>query len=148
MKLKVNMKSLEVNMFSENDRDLGLRSNGQHDQLPGYILVDTALNMKWTAIKLCHPQTEAHTGHVDVTVMYRDGGFYFHRYSGNERISLNSDLNSPDSVWPTGPWCLLQTVVAVERYLSELTQFEPMVQNAALRGASLPQQAIEMQAVA
>ena len=134
MKLKVNLKTGEVTRVEGEFKDLpGVRDNGQHFQLPEHVLVSAGIDH----INLFHPETEAFTGHIDVSVCYDRNGRQptFHYYSGHEEfVPVDNPCNKQGFVWLTGGLSLIMVVLAIEKYLEKEINFQPELRNAIFKG--------------
>lgn len=102
-----------------------IRTNGQHYQLEGHVLV--GFSIRDGNIYLLHPDTAETSGHFDVCVSYRkDGVPTFHKYAANERFFPAIEFSARE-FWPTGDWSLLTTVLAIEAYLERKFDFRPLL---------------------
>lgn len=127
MKLKVNLRTGEVTRVEGEFKALpGIRNNSQHFQLDGHVLVGIGLTAGEGHFNLLHPDTEASSGHVDVSVRYEDTApLTFHYYSGYEQFVPASHHARQLDVWPSGPLSLIRTVLAIEEFLESEVGFRP-----------------------
>jgi len=129
MKLFVNLTTHQVTPYVAGLAD---KHNTQHEQLTGSVIATVTMHSPGRLqIDLLHPDTAASTGHVDVTVVNENEviNFYTHNYT---RFSLEGNLI--DSIFPTGGWSLVMTVIALEEYLHEEMTLPKTLQKQILRG--------------
>ena len=132
MKFFVNLVTLEVTQYVATLVD---KHNTQHNQRTGHVIVvDRGLQLN-----LLHPETMAHTGHVDVVVTYSDtvveGGIKrVVKFSTYDMRTLSLSGNAVDPVFPTGGWSLLETVIALEKYLHKEMHLPMTLQKQILGG--------------
>lgn len=131
MKLIINLETLQVAPVMDFTVQFlpEMTNNTQHPQLKGFALADVTVSVGDACFNLMHCDTKAETGHVDVAVRYKRASEppTFHRYSGNEQFSPSTIATKFDQ-WPTGTWSLMETTVAIEKYLERELGF-----NATLR---------------
>ncbi len=135
MKLKISLddysvEELQVKDFSEVPE---VENNGQHWQLPGYVLAEVGLAPNHS-FHFFHPETKpTETGHIDVIVSFKENNVTFRRYSHSLPISLyGEDL---EYLWPSGSWNLLMVTDAIEMYLKKSPNggYSPLLRNWILR---------------
>lgn len=103
----------------------GVRSNGQHLQLPGHVIVEYRPNEDefW----FFHPDTPPTTGHIDVRYRpsRRNGpGVSIERYQ--HRLEINfTDTREVEHLWPSGGWHLLRTIIKAEEHMFEMVGLKP-----------------------
>lgn len=137
MKLKVNLATGNVTRIAGEFRDLpGVKSNGQHEQLPGHVLVDVRLSCGGGHFNLLDPGTHSSTGHFDVSVRYSEPGKppTFHYYSANEQFVPAERDERQWFVWTSNAWLLIHTVVAIEEFLEKEVGFQPTLRAAIFNG--------------
>lgn len=122
-RFKMSMATLEIAIVQGSFKSLpGVTDNSQHLQLRDHILVEIEVGeRRELTFKLFHPETDASAGHVDM--YYRpkrhDGreGIEIRRYQHHEEVDFR-ESSTWQHCWPTGPWHLLMTIDALEKYLS------------------------------
>jgi len=127
VKFKVNMETFEVEQVQDFRSLPGIQNNGQHDQLPGHVLVEVRFS-GITEILLYHPETLPSTGHIDITYRPR-------RIDGEYGVDINiyahqMSLDFGDSSkhhWPSGGWHLLRVIDAIEQTLFKLVDYSPQL---------------------
>lgn len=131
MKFRKNIVTREIETLAANtDFALldGAHHNGQHYQLPGFILAE--LKLPDGDMCLWHPETSESSGHVDVIYNPRR---HDQKYGVSIRLSVMSyelDFSNDNEVkncWPSGAWHLLQTIDAFERHLEKELGYEPQL---------------------
>ena len=132
MKFAVRMADLEVHVIPEHQRFEqvnGVHDNGQHCQLPGWVLAEYRI----AEGQLCrwHPDTSARSGYVDVSYCptRRDVqlGVELCGYHHHAELDL-ADEQDLLLRWPSGPWSLISTIVAIERKMAELDDYRPKLE--------------------
>lgn len=110
----------------------GSKHNGQHYQAPGWILAEINVSVGGANFGLMHPDTLGETGHMDVRAIYNsaDAPPTFHRYSQTQKFTPREKDGMQDTIWPTGGWSLLQTVLAIEKFLEDKMGFRPTLREA------------------